>query len=85
MQDCQSERNLAKAKKFDIKRSSTLYRLDPILDENGLIHVGGRLPKSPKFPEDFKHPVILPNKSFVVDLIICDAHEKVAHAGQRSH
>ena len=82
MQDCQSERNLAKAKKFEINRSSTLYRLDPILYENGLIHVGGRLPKSPEFPEDLKHPVILPKKSFVVDLIIRDAHEKVAHAGR---
>ena len=82
MQDCQSERNLAKAKKFEIKRSSALYRLDPILDENGLIRVGGRLAKSPEFPEDFKHPVILPKKSFVVDLIIRDAHEKVAHAGR---
>ena len=52
------------------------------MDENGLIRVGGRLAKSPEFPEDFKHPVILPKKSFVVDLIICDAHEKVAHAGR---
>ncbi|XP_067024054.1 uncharacterized protein [Acropora muricata] len=66
MQDCQS----------------ALYRLDPILDENSLIRVGGRLAKSPEFPEDFKHPVILPKKSFVVDLIIRDAHEKVAHAGR---
>ena len=82
MKDCQSERNLAKAKKFEIKRSSALYRLDPILKENGLIRVGGRLAKSPEFPEDFKHPVILPKKSIVVDLIIHDAHEKVAHAGR---
>ena len=82
MQDCQSERNLAKAKKFEIKRSSALYRLDPILDENGLVRVGGRLAKSAEFPEDFKHPVILPKKSFVIDLIIRDAHEKVAHAGR---
>ena len=83
MQDCQSERNLARAKKFEIKRSSAMFRLDPILDENGLIRVGGRLAKSPEFPEDFKHPVILPKKSFVVDLIIRDTHEKVAHAGRR--
>ena len=78
IQDCQSERNIARAKKFEIKRSSALYRLDPILDKNGL----ARLANSPEFPEDFKHPVILPKKSFVVDLIICDAHEKVAHAGR---
>ena len=63
IQDCQSERNVAKAKKSEIKRSSALYRLDPILDKNGLISVGGRLPRSPEFPEDFKHPVILPKKA----------------------
>ena len=85
MQDCQSECNLAKAKKFEIKRSSALYHLDPLLDENGLIRVGGRLAKSSEFPEDFKHPVILPKKSFIVDLIIRDAHEKVAHADEISH
>ncbi|XP_044182748.1 uncharacterized protein LOC122963378 [Acropora millepora] len=82
MQDYQSECNLAKAKKFEIKRSSALYRLDRILDENGLIRVAGRLAKSPEFPEDFKHPVILPKKSFVVDLIIRDAHKKAAQAGR---
>ena len=73
--------NLARTKKFEIKRSSALYRLDPILDKNGLIRVGGRLAKSHEFPEDFKHPVILPKKSSV-DLIIRDALEKIAHAGQ---
>ena len=29
-----------------------------------------------------KHPVILPKKSFIVELIIRDAHKKVAHAGR---
>ena len=74
--------NLARTKKFEIKWSSAMYRLDPILDKSGLIRVGGRLAKSHEFPEDFKHPVILPKKSFSVDLIIRDALEKIAHAGQ---
>ena len=59
-----------------------MYQLDPVLDQNGLLRVGGRLGKSRVFPEDFKHPVILPKKSFVVDLVIRDAHERVGHSGR---
>lgn len=80
--DCKTDRDFAKARKSEIKKSSTLYRLDPFLDQDGLIRVGGRLRKSQEFPEDFKHPVILPKKSFIVDLIIRDAHKRVAHAGR---
>ena len=68
--------------KSEIKKSSTLYRLDPFLDQDGLIRVGGRLSKSQEFSEGFKHPVILPKKSFIVDLIVRDAHKRVAHAGR---
>ena len=59
-----------------------MYCLDPFLDWDGLIRVGRRLSKSEEFSEDFKHPLILPKKSFIVELIICDAHTKVAHAGR---
>ena len=45
-----------------------------------LAAVGGRLGKSRVFPDDFKHPVILPKKSFVVNLVIHDAHESVGHS-----
>ena len=80
--DCDSDRQFAKAVKSEIKKSSTLYRLDPFLDQDGLIRVGGRLSKSQEFSAGFKHPVILPKKSFIVDLIVRDAHKRVAHAGR---
>ena len=80
--DSKNDRQFAKAKKSEIKKSSTLYRLDPFLDQDGLIRVGGRLGNSQEFPEDFKHPVILPKKSFIVQLVIRDAHKRVAHAGR---
>ena len=76
------DRQFAKAKKSEIRKSSTLFRLDPFLDKDGLIHVGGRLGNSQEFEESFKHPVILPKKSFIVEVIIRDAHKKVAHAGR---
>jgi len=49
-----------------------LYRLDPFLDWDRLVRVGGRLSKSEEFSEGFKHPVILAKKSFIMDLIIRD-------------
>ena len=59
-----------------------LYQLDPVLDQNGFLRVGERLGKSRVFPDDLKHPVILPKKSFVVDLVIRDTHERVGHSGR---
>ena len=81
-EDCKNGRDFAKARKSEIKKTSSLYRLDPVLDQDGLIRVGGRLSKSQELPENFKHPVILPRKSFVVNLIVRDAHKRVAHAGR---
>ena len=80
--DSKDHRQFAKAKKSESKKSSTLFRFDPFLYKDGLIRVGGRLGNSLEFAEDFKHPVILPKKSFIVELIVRDAHKKVAHAGR---
>ena len=56
------ERNLA------IKKSSCLYRLDPFHDEDGVICVGGRI-KRANLPFATKHPVVLPRKSHITDLL----------------
>ena len=80
--DGENDRQFVKTKKSEVKKSSALYRLDPFLDQDGLIRVGGRLGNSQEFPKGLKHPVILPKKSFIVDLIVHDAHGKVAHAGR---
>jgi len=80
--DGENDRQFVKTKKSEVKKSSALYRPDPFLDQDGLIRVGGRLGNSQEFPEDLKHPVILPKKSFIIDLIVRDAHAKVAHAGR---
>lgn len=45
------------AGKTHVKRSSHLYKLDPVLDE-GLLRVGGRLNRL-AIPEEVKHPIIL--------------------------
>ena len=76
-----SERQLAKESKQRIKTTSSLYRLDPFLDEDGLVRVGGRIRRS-NLPIEEKHPIILPKKSHVTQLLIRHHHEKVKHQGR---
>ena len=75
--DGENDRQFAREMRSETKKSSTLYRLDPFLDQDGLVRVGGGLSKSQEFLEHFKHPAVLPKKSFIVDLMVRDAHKKV--------
>ena len=52
-----STRELAKQRNKIIKTSSCLYRLDPFLDRDGLMRVGGRI-KRADLPAATKHPGI---------------------------
>ncbi len=61
-------------------KSSSLYRLDPFMDR-GLLKVGGRLSRS-QLPEETKHPILLPRRSHITDLIIRDTHQRLSHAGR---
>ena len=60
--------------------SSALCRLSPILDQHGLLRVGGRL-QNAFLTEDEKHPIILPGKNIVTRLIIRKAHKVTLHGG----
>ena len=62
-----------------IPRSSNIYKLDPMLID-GVIRVGGRLHKAP-IDSNAKHPVILPRKHHMVDLIIRHYHSLSGHSG----
>lgn len=56
------------------------HTLSPILDENGLLRVGGRIAHSSvRFNK--KYPLILPSESHITKLIILDAHHKTLHGG----
>ena len=71
----------AKYRNNGIKQSSTLYRLDPFLDVNGIIRVGGRMRRA-EFDYNFKHPIILPRKHHITRLIVRHFHELVQHQGR---
>ena len=73
--------------KKDVKRNlqnigSCLYQLNPMLKDN-LIVVGGRL-QFASINEEAKHPMVLPSKNHVTDLVIRYYHEMVGHMGQES-
>ena len=63
------------------KEHGLLYQLDPMLDENGILRVGGRLSKA-QLQYSVKHPVILPKEGHVTQLIIRHYHDKIHHPGR---
>ncbi|KAF0299948.1 hypothetical protein FJT64_027426 [Amphibalanus amphitrite] len=68
-------------KKFSKK--SRLFRLDPYLDKDGVIRVGGRISRS-AMPPEVSHPAILPRHSHVTELLVKHYHEKTGHSGRGS-
>lgn len=70
------------SEKMSVKRQSSIYRLDPFL-ENGLLRVGGRLSKA-AMPEEVKHPLLLGNDQHISMLILKHVHESLGHSG-RNH
>ena len=61
----------------EVKSKSPLRKLWPTLTDC----VGGRLQNAP-IPTEVKHPVLLPKKHHVTDLIVKKYHEELAHTGR---
>lgn len=68
--------------KTDKPASSQLKGLNPFLDADGIMRVGGRLQHS-ALPYSQKHQIILPSESKLVRLLIENEHLKLLHAGQK--
>ena len=75
------DRKLARKRNDAIKKTSSLYRLDPFIDEEGLLRVGGRIRRA-SAPQCVKHPVIIPRKSHLTELLIRHYHEVSGHMGR---
>ena len=67
--------------KQNLTRKSSIYRLDPYMDENGLRRARGRLRRSTILQDESRHPVLLPYKHHVTTNII-QYHHKLGHAGR---
>ena len=65
----------------ELRKQGQLSRLDPFIDSNGTLRVGGRLKNSDTL-FDLHHPVILPRNHHITQLIIGYVHNKVGHQGK---
>lgn len=63
--------------------STQLQKLNPFLDNIGLIRVGGRL-RNAGVPYEHKHPVLLPSKHKLTGLIIDQYHKRYLHPSPRT-
>lgn len=80
LQAIQFSDELKKLKDQRLIRKSRIINLNPIVDENDLIRVGGRL-KSSNLTFEQKHPILLPSRHPLTDQIIRETHEKHYHTG----
>jgi len=76
-----SQEMLLLSKEKDLPNGSKLLPLKPVLDSEGIIRCDGRLQFAEHLPWETRHPVILPRKHPVTQLLVKDAHEKSNHGG----
>lgn len=69
-----------KAPKTSVSRSSALKHLAPFLDESGVMRVYGRLQNS-DLPFARRHPIIIPGKGVLTEMIIDHFHGECLHGG----
>lgn len=62
------------------RMKKSLVRLNPFIDEHGMLRVGGRL-RNAELPYSARHPLILPKKGALVELLVWDRHIRNSHAG----
>eukprot|EP00117_Sycon_ciliatum_P035424 scpid12780/ scgid2970/ len=68
-----------------IPTSSKLTKLRPMLNDDGLLCVDGRLKNAQILDEESRCPVILPRGHWVTQLIVQEAHEQNHHTAGVSH
>ncbi|XP_044578944.1 uncharacterized protein LOC123261416 [Cotesia glomerata] len=66
-----------------LPHSSKLIPLNPILDEFGILRVGGRHACA-SIAEDQRHPILLPAQHFLTRIIILSEHLRLKHAGPQA-
>ena len=67
------------------KRSSSIHRLNPILDKDDIQRFGGRLSQT-SLAYVVKHPVLLPKKGHLTDLIVRHFQQRTSDQGRaRTH
>ena len=70
---------LSKQKKLE--SNNRLFKLDPYVDAQGVLRVGGRIRKS-LIQQEIQHTVLLSKDCRITNLIVSWCHDQVAHAGK---
>nr|CAH7767395.1 unnamed protein product [Callosobruchus chinensis] len=81
--ECFSQEIFDLLSKNKISKKSKLLMLNPFLDENNVLRVGGRL-KNSMYSYDKKHPIILSSKHHLSKLIFEREHLKFYHIGPQA-
>ena len=76
-----SNRLSDKKKKVVLKKTSALHMLDPFVDSDGILRVGGRI-RGANFAQTLKTPIILPKFGHLTKLVVSYIHEKTHHGGR---
>ncbi|XP_072010850.1 uncharacterized protein [Engystomops pustulosus] len=64
-----------------IPKDSVLKKLDPFIDADGLLRVGGRLNEA-RIDFEGKHPILIPGHHHISYLLVRHYHEQVKHQGR---
>lgn len=80
VQNDYASREFAKKHNLSMKKTSSLYQLDPFLDKDGVLWVGGWI-RNALVSYGIKHPGILPSKGHVTTLLVRYHHERISHQG----
>ena len=73
------DRQITRERNSHLKKTSSFY---PYIDGDGIIRVGGRIDRA-HTSVNIKHPMILPRKSHVTELVVGHYHQKINHYGPR--
>ena len=74
-------KSLTQKKEIQKRKSIELHKLNPFMDSQDILRVGGRLTQATLHPH-VRHPAILPKGHHVSRLLIKYYHEKVKHQGR---
>ncbi|XP_033115696.1 uncharacterized protein LOC117115919 [Anneissia japonica] len=66
----------------NLSSSSSLVKLNPVLDSEALLRIGGRVTAASDLTFTEKHPLIIPKKTHVTSLLVTHYHQEVVHQGR---
>ena len=64
-----------------LSKGCLLSKLNPIVDESGILRVGGRLSRA-ELTDEERHPIIMPGTHPVTSLLVKHHHEQTKHQGR---